>query len=142
MNFLRLEFKNNEFVKATGDLEDFLEWLGGDPSGLSYKETEALPVFERLGMEFRLNKVGNWPRQKKRQATVCVMKETSFLRSFTRISGKCTYSKRAAVVSALLALWELEVHRKVAVVKDAFGVKKVAYKTHLMTDGHFHAHFF
>ncbi len=126
MNFLRLEFKNNQFVKMTGDLEDFIEWLGGDPSGLSYSEFfYTLPVFERLGIDFRLNKVGNWPRNKKRQATVFVMKSTPFFKMFTHVSGKRTYSKRAAVVSALLALWELETFRKVNAVKEAFGVGNI-----------------
>ena len=123
MNFLRLEFKNNQFVKALGDQEDFLEWLGGDPTGLNFSEFEnTLPVFERLGLDYKLDHCGSKSKNKKRQATVYVRRGSIFLSAYSRISGKRTYSKRAAVISALLALWELETMRKVNAVKDAFGV--------------------
>jgi len=117
MNFLRLEFKNDQFVRATGDQEDFLEWLGEEP--VNFLQVQTLPVFERLELDYNLSK-----DKRKRQAMIYVMKSSTFLSMYSRISGKRTYSKCAAVISALLALWELEVHRKVNVVKDAFGVDR------------------
>ena len=117
MNFLRKEFKNNQFVKALGDQEDFFKWLGGDPTNLFHLELQGLPVFERLDIDFMISKHNN-----KRQATIYVRKNSTFLSAYSRLSGKRTYSQRAAVLSALLALWELETLRKVSAVKDAFGV--------------------
>ena len=141
MNFLRKEFMNNQLVRAAGDLEDFLEWLGGDPAGLSFSEFEnELPVFERLGLDFILTKDKNRGKNNKRQATVYVRKGSAFLSAYSRISGKRTYSKRAAVVSALLALWELETLRKVNAVKDAFGVGKGAWEFTLTDEGEMVSH--
>lgn len=131
MNFLRLEFKNNQFVKAAGDLEDFIEWLGEEP--VNYLQIQTSPVFERLGLGFTVRECGK--ANKKRQATIHVLKDSTFLRSFTRLSGKRTYSKSAAVVSALLALWELEVYRKVNTVRQAFGVGRSGTRQHYFDMG-------
>lgn len=119
MTFLRKEFENNEFVRRAGDEKDFYEWLGADPTNLFHLELEGLPVFDRLGIDVSINKTkGN----KKNQATVFVRKGSTFLSVYLRLSGKRTYSQRAAVLSALLTLWELETLRKVQAVKEAFGV--------------------
>lgn len=122
---LHRELKNNKVFKEMADPEDFYAWLGGDPgTSLTFSDVESLPVFERLGIEFTLKKT-NGPRRKKWQAQVHVGKASPFLSRYSRLSGGRRYSKLMAVMSGLLVLWELETHRKVSAVKDAFGVERI-----------------
>ena len=107
------EFLNRKHLEKLGDLEDFLEWVGitapkfsNDPEW--YK---TLPVFERLDLRFHLTKHRRatymW------QANIWTRTETTFLKYGASLTGSKKLGKGDAVLSALLALWELETHRKV-----------------------------
>ncbi len=119
---LRWEFANRGWLERMGDVEDFLEWTGIDAPIFSNDPEwfKTLPVFERLGLKFHLSKFRRstylW------QANIWTAKETSFFKRGASITGQRRLGKGDAVLSSLLALWELETHRKVDVVKRAFGI--------------------
>ena len=119
---LRWEFKNRDWLQTLGDVEDFLLWVGIDECRFSNDPEwfKTLPVFERLG--FRREEIeqvsGRW------RAHIWVEKDTPFLHSGSRLVGKRQYDKSDAVLTALLAFWELETHRKANAARDALGVNK------------------
>ena len=101
-----------------------MEWVGIDENSFSNDPEwfKSLPVFERLGLKFHLTKHRRatymW------QANLWTVKETPFLKRGASITGNRKLGKGDAVLASLLALWELETHRKVSAVRDIFGINK------------------
>jgi len=134
---LRQEFENNRFLRAMGDPEDFIEWLGCKKFFfLCTKDIKALPVFGRFSIEFTTKMVA--PREYKNpkwQACLDIKKDTPFLQTGSRLVGMRESNKKDALLKALLALWELETHRKVNAVKDAFDIDRIKpLSAHLRRD--------